>query len=97
MDKNPVKEIEKKIQNMTFDYTNDMNVYVSVNANENEGFDSNLDNLKLTQWSKNGHFYLHVKEKVSWAVAYDRAKEYKLGGERGYLTTITTNDELSYI
>lgn len=82
---------------MTFDYTNDMNVYVSVNANENEGFDSNLDNLKLTQWSKNGHFYLHVKEKVSWAVAYDRAKEYKLGGERGYLTTITTNDELSYI
>ena len=97
MDKKSSQEIEKKIQNMTFDYTNDMNVYVSVNANENEGFDSNLDNLKLTQWSKNGHFYLHVKEKVSWAVAYDRAKEYKLGGERGYLTTITTNDELSYI
>ena len=97
MDKKSSQEIEKKIQNMTFDYTNDMNVYVSVNANENEGFDSNLDNLKLTQWSKNGHFYLHVKEKVSWTVAYDRAKEYKLGGERGYLTTITTNDELSYI
>ena len=97
MDKKSSQEIEKKIQNMTFDYTNDMNVYVSVNENENEGFDSNLDNLKLTQWSKNGHFYLHVKEKVSWAVAYDRAKEYKLGGERGYLTTITTNDELSYI
>ena len=97
MDKKSSQEIEKKIQNMTFDYTNDMNVYVSVNANENEGFDSNLDNLKLTQWSKNGHFYLHVKEKVSWTAAYDRAKEYKLGGERGYLTTITTNDELSYI
>lgn len=97
MDKKSNQEIEKKIQNMTFDYVNDMNVYVSVNANANEGFDSNLDNLKLTQWSKNGHFYLHVKEKVSWTVAYDRAKEYKLGGERGYLATITTNDELSYI
>lgn len=97
MDKKSSQEIEKQIQKMTFDYVNDMNVYVSVNANENEGFDSNLDNLKLTQWSKNGHFYLHVKEKVSWTVAYDRAKEYKLGGERGYLTTITTNDELSYI
>ena len=97
MDKKSSQEIEKQIQKMTFDYVNDMNVYVSVNANENEGFDSNLDNLKLTRWSKNGHFYLHVKEKVSWTVAYDRAKEYKLGGERGYLTTITTNDELSYI
>ena len=97
MDKKSSQEIEKQIQKMTFDYVKDMNVYVSVNANENEGFDSNLDNLKLTQWSKNGHFYLHVKERVSWTVAYDRAKEYKLGGERGYLTTITTNDELSYI
>lgn len=97
MDKKSSQEIEKKIQNMTFDYVKDMNVYVSINANENEGFDSNLDNLKLTQWSKNGHFYLYVKEKVSWTIAYDRAKDYKLGGERGYLATIITNDELSYI
>lgn len=97
MDKKSSQEIEKKIQTMTFDYVNDMNVYVSVNANDNEGFDSNLDQMKLTQWSVNGHYYLHVNEKVSWTVAYDRAKEYKLAGQRGYLSTIKANDELSYI
>lgn len=48
---------------MTFDYVNDMNVYVSVNANENEGFDSNLDNLKLTQWSKMDIFICMLKRK----------------------------------
>lgn len=97
MDKKSSQEIEKKIQTMTFDYVNDMNVYVSVNANDNEGFKSGLDQMKLTQWSVNGHYYLHVNEKVSWTAAYDRAKGYKLAGQRGYLATIKANDELSYI
>lgn len=97
MDKKSSQEIEKKIQTMTFDYVNDMNVYVSVNANDNEGFESGLDQMKLTQWSVNGHYYLHVNEKVSWTAAYDRAKGYKLAGQRGYLATIKANDELSYI
>ena len=97
MDKKSSQEIEKKIQTMTFDYVSDMNVYVSVNANDNEGFESGLDQMKLTQWSVSGHYYLHVNEKVSWTSAYDRAKTYKLAGQRGYLATITSNDELSYI
>ena len=97
MDKKSSQEIEKKIQTMTFDYVNDMNVYVSVNANDNEGFEAGLDQMKLTQWSVNGHYYLHVNEKVSWTAAYDRAKGYKLAGQRGYLATIKANDELSYI
>lgn len=97
IDKKSSQEIEKKIQTMTFDYVNDMNVYVSVNANDNEGFESGLDQMKLTQWSVNGHYYLHVNEKVSWTSAYDRAKTYKLAGQRGYLATITSNDELSYV
>ena len=97
MDKKSSQEIEKKIQTMTFDYVNDMNVYVSVNANDNEGFESGIDQMKLTQWSVNGHYYLHVNEKVSWTAAYDRAKGYKLAGQRGYLATIKANDELSYI
>ena len=97
MDKKSSQEIEKKIQTMTFDYVNDMNVYVSVNANDNEGFELGLDQMKLTQWSVNGHYYLHVNEKVSWTAAYDRAKGYKLAGQRGYLATIKANDELSYI
>ena len=69
MDKKSSQEIEKKIQTMTFDYVSDMNVYVSVNANDNEGFESGLDQMKLTQWSVSGHYYLHVNEKVSWTSA----------------------------
>lgn len=97
MDKKSSHEIEKKIQTMTFDYVNDMNVYVSVNANDNEGFDSNFDQMKLTQWSVNGHYYLYVKEKISWANAYKRAGEFRLGGMRGYLTTITSDKEAKYL
>ena len=97
MDKKSSQEIEKKIQNMTFDYVNDMNVYVSVNANENKGFDSDVDQMKLTQWSVNGHYYLYIAEKISWTRAYQRAMDFKLGGEEGYLATITNIEEMNYL
>lgn len=47
---------------MTFDYTANMNVYVTINGNDNEGFDNINNNMKLTQWSVNGHYYLYVPE-----------------------------------
>ena len=97
MDKKSSQEIEKKIQTMTFDYVNDMNVYVSVNANDNEGFDSNLDQMKLTQWSVNGHYYLFVYEQLAWTRAYNRAMDFMLGGERGYLATMTDSSEIKYL
>lgn len=97
MDEKSSQEIEKKIQNMTFDYVNDMNVYVSVNANENKGFDSDVDQMKLTQWSVNGHYYLYIAEKISWTRAYQRAMDFKLGGEEGYLATITNIEEMNYL
>ena len=74
-----------------------MNVYVSVNANDNEGFESGLDQMKLTQWSVSGHYYLHVNEKYHGRQRMIEQKTYKLAGQRGYLATITSNDELSYI
>lgn len=97
MDKKSSQEIEKKIQNMTFDYVNDMNVYVSVNANENKGFDSGVDQMKLTQWSVNGHYYLYLSERTSWTRAYQRAMSYKLGGQQGYLVTTTSKEEINYL
>ena len=90
-------EIEKKMQTMTFDYANNMNVYVSVNGNDNEGFGSNLNEMKLTQWPDNGHYYLYVKKKLSWTNAYKEAKKFRLGGMRGYLTTIASNKEAKYL
>lgn len=91
------QEIEKKIQTMTFDYVNDMNVYVSINTNENKGFDADLSLMKLTKWSENGHYYLYIDQGTSWTRAYQQAMSYKLGGEQGYLATITSKEEIEYL
>lgn len=91
------QEIEEKIKSMVFNYVNAMNVYVSINGNDNEGFDQGLNQMKLTQWSVNGHYYLYVDGRQSWTAAYNLAKDFRLAGQRGYLATITSNEELTYI
>lgn len=90
------KEIEEKISSWVFDYVSNMNVYISVNANESKGFE-NLTDMKITQWVKNGHYYLYIPQKVSWTKAHDLSSNYKLAGEQGYLVTFTSKDELVYI
>ena len=90
------QEIQGKIQNMTFDYVNNMNVYVTINGNDNKGFDT-VNNMKLTQWSVNGHYYLYVPEQRSWSKAYNHAMEFKLAGQQGYLSTMTSADEMNYL
>jgi len=95
-DKKSSQDIENKIQAMTFNYVNNMNVYVTVNGNENKGFDS-IQNMKLTQWSENGHYYLYIPEKRSWSKAYNHAMEFKLAGQQGYLSTMMSADEMNYL
>lgn len=90
------KEIEEKISSWVFDYVSNMNVYISVNANESKGFE-NLTDMKITQWGKNGHYYLYIPQKISWTKAHDLSSNYKLAGEQGYLVTFTSKDELVYI
>ena len=80
---------------MIFDYYGGMNIYVSINGNDNVGFSGDISKMKLTQWSENGHYYLYVPEPLSWSKAYNRAMGYKLGGQQGYLTTITSQEEMS--
>lgn len=90
------KEIEEKISSFVFDYVSNMNVYISINANESKGFE-NLTDMKITQWGKNGHYYLYIPQKVSWTKAHDLSSNYKLAGEQGYLVTFASKDELVYI
>lgn len=90
------EEIEQKLHEMVFDYVDDMNVYCSINANENIGFDD-TENVRLTQWSQNGHYYLYVPEYISWTNAYLRAQTYKLAGQEGYLATIGSLEEARYL
>ena len=91
------QEIQEKIQNMTFDYAANMNVYVTINGNDNKGFDTINNNMKLTQWSGNGHYYLYINEKTSWSKAYNKAMDFKLAGQQGYLSTVTSIEEIEYL
>ncbi len=91
------QEIQEKIQNMTFDYAANMNIYVTINGNDNKGFDTINNNMKLTQWSGNGHYYLYINEKTSWSKAYNKAMDFKLAGQQGYLSTVTSIEEIEYL
>ena len=70
---------------MAFDYANNMNIYVSINGNDNKGFNNLNSQMKLTQWSKNGHYYLYIPEQLSWSKAYNKAMDFKLAGQQGYV------------
>ena len=91
------QEIEEKIKSFVFDYANDIKISVSINGNDNKGFNGDLSKLKLTQWSENGHYYLFSPDIISWANAYLKAKDYKLGGMQGYLATFTSTNEELYL
>lgn len=97
MDKVSYQSIENKIKNMVFDYVDNMNIYISINGNDNQGFEQQLDQMKLTQWAENGHYYLFLPETISWASAYLRAKEFELAGQQGYLATFTSTGEEIYL
>lgn len=82
---------------MVFHYVdNKMNVYCSIGANENKGFNTVTD-IKLTQWSENGHYYLYMPGACSWTRAVERTGDFKLAGMQGYLATFSNMDERLYM
>ena len=92
------QELQEKIHSMVFDYVDNMNVYISINGNENQGLDQfNSANIKLTQWNKNGHYYLYVEQMKSWSDAFNYARTLKIAGQQGYLSTFTSVDEITYL
>ena len=91
------EEIKNRIQAMVFDYVDNMNVYLTIDGNENKGFESIDRETKLTQWEVNGHYYMYIPKAITWARAYNMALEYKLGGKQGYLSTVTLLDESRYL
>ena len=91
------EKIKNRIQAMVFDYVDNMNVYLTIDGNENKGFESIDRETKLTQWEVNGHYYMYIPKAITWARAYNMALEYKLGGKQGYLSTVTSLDESRYL
>ena len=41
------QEIEEKIKSFVFDYANDIKISVSINGNDNKGFNGDLSKLKF--------------------------------------------------
>ena len=92
-----VQELQEKIHSMVFDYVDKMNVYITINGNENQGLEQLDENVKLTQWEQNGHYYLFVKGNRSWTSAFNYARTLKLAGQQGYLATTTSVDEMEML
>ncbi len=92
-----VQELQEKIHSMVFDYVNNMNVYISISGNENQGLDQLDENAKLTQWERNGHYYLFINGNRSWTSAFNYARTLKLAGQQGYLATTTSVDEMEML
>lgn len=92
------QELQEKIHSMVFDYVDNMNVYISINGNENQGLDQfKNENIKLTQWDKNSHYYLYVDKMKSWSDAFNYARTLKIAGCQGYLATFTSVEEMNYL
>ena len=92
------QELQEKIHSMVFGYVDNMNVYISINGNENQGLDQfKHENIKLTQWNKNSHYYLYVEQMKSWSDAFNYARTLKIAGCQGYLATFSSVEEMNYL
>ena len=87
-------ELQTSIRNITFtpQTGSNMNVNITIDGNETQGFDNIPSGSKLTQWT-NGHYYMIVPQNVSWTDAYNNSKKYVLAGRKGYLVTIRSYPE----
>lgn len=87
-------ELQTCIRNITFtpQTGSNMNVNITIDGNETQGFDNIPSGSKLTQWT-NGHYYMIVPQNVSWTDAYNNSKKYVLAGRKGYLVTIRSYPE----
>ena len=97
------EEVQARIRALELTWKNGMQVTITVDGNALQGFD-NIQNsgAKLTQY--NGHYYMFMPYPTNtsllgktWNKAYTAAKQFVLGGMRGYLATITTDGEQKFL
>ena len=89
-------EIESILKGIKFNNSVDMKVTVEINTSSN-GMTAAEAADKLKYNPKTGHFYIHVKEVLSWSAAYNKAKTMFFGGRQGYLATVSDADEAAFL
>ncbi len=86
-------DVEKDLQKLKFTRTDDskeQNIEVTVDDFVTN-LGSNLSNVTITPY--NGHYYMYVPVKMDWFTAHEAASGMTFMGMKGYLVTITTEDE----
>ena len=97
------EEVQARIRALELTWTNGMQVTITVDGNALQGFD-NIQNSGATLTQYNGHYYMFMPYPTNtsllgktWNKAYTAAKQFVLGGMRGYLATITTDGEQKFL
>lgn len=88
-----VSEAEEFIRGIIFNYVSGSEITITVDNNVN-----NLpDGAKITEFAHpdgTNHYYMYVPSNfISWTSAYNLAKSYRYMGLKGYLATITSEEE----
>lgn len=95
-----LEEVQQHIRDIKFTKGPDMIISISLNGNHTSDNFNNLPSGScFTQWNENGHYYLFIPNNpaISWHTAYNLAKTYVLGGMKGYLATIQSDEEIKYL
>lgn len=90
-----VDEVQTFIRNIVFtpQTGSNMNVSITIDGNKTTGFDNIPSNSFITQFS-DGHYYLIVNNSTTYFNAYRDAKRYILAGQKGYLVTYNSKQEM---
>lgn len=85
--------------NVKFTLTGDTSAKITVTADSNNTLLSNTEGMLFAVGSGNylGHYYMYVPEALTYANAYNAAKNYYYKGLKGYLVTITSAEENSLL
>ena len=85
--------VETFLRNLKFSYLNGQTINIVLDANE-----TNIpNNAAMTNGTGKlaGHYYMYVPDntKIPWTTAYNNAKSFSYLGMKGYLATITSQEE----
>ena len=88
-------EVQTFIRNIAFtpQKGSNMNVSITIDGNETTGFDNIPSDSYITQLP-DGHYYLIVGDAITYTNAYRNAKSYILAGQKGYLVTYNSKEEM---
>ncbi|WMJ22997.1 X2-like carbohydrate binding domain-containing protein [Paludicola sp. MB14-C6] len=92
-----VSQAEEFIRGIIFNYVAGSEISVTIDNNVNKL----PDGAKITKFAHpdgTNHYYMYVpSDFISWSTAYNESKSYTYMGQKGYLATVTSQEEDSVL